>query len=184
MKLLYYLSISSSSILHENRWFLMACSVPTRGLGVPAFWTNFPYCTQTRLSPRTLPCRGIEGPEMGFEMITVVYNFWNIDSVTLIVIELFSFYNNFWPFTWLNACYFVMTRQKPLIIHTWLVWLSELSMGLWTKVLPVWFPVRAHAWVAARSPVGGMREATTHWHFSSSLSPSLPLCPKINKIFF
>ena len=34
------------------------------------------------------------------------------------------------------------------------------------------------------SPVGGVQEATTHWYFSLSLSPSLPLGLKINKIFF
>ena len=34
----------------------------------------------------------------------------------------------------------------------------------------------------ARSPVGGVWEATTHWYFSPSLSPSLPLTLKINKI--
>ena len=34
----------------------------------------------------------------------------------------------------------------------------------------------------ARSRVGGMWEATTHWCFSPSLSPSLLLCLKINKI--
>ena len=32
----------------------------------------------------------------------------------------------------------------------------------------------------ARSPVGGMGEATTHWCFCPSLSPSLPLSLKIN----
>ena len=41
----------------------------------------------------------------------------------------------------------------------WLVWLGGLSAGLCTKASPVQFPVRTHAW--ARSPVGGMREATT-----------------------
>ena len=35
----------------------------------------------------------------------------------------------------------------------------------------------------ARSPVGGVQEATTHWCFSPFLSPSLPLSLKINKIF-
>ena len=35
----------------------------------------------------------------------------------------------------------------------------------------------------ARSPVGSMGEATTHWCFSPSLSPSLPLSLKINKVF-
>ena len=33
----------------------------------------------------------------------------------------------------------------------------------------------------ARSPIGGMQEATTHWCFSPSLSPSLPLSLKTNK---
>ena len=33
----------------------------------------------------------------------------------------------------------------------------------------------------ARSPVGGTQEATTHWFFSPSLSPSLPLSLKISK---
>ena len=35
--------------------------------------------------------------------------------------------------------------------------------------------------VWARSQVGGAWEATTHWHFHPSLSPSLPLPLKINK---
>ena len=43
----------------------------------------------------------------------------------------------------------------------WLVCLSGLSASLQTKGWPVQFPARAHAWVA-ESPVGGMREATTH----------------------
>ena len=33
----------------------------------------------------------------------------------------------------------------------------------------------------ARPPVGGAREATTHWCFSPSLSPSFPFSLKINK---
>ena len=43
-----------------------------------------------------------------------------------------------------------------------LVWLSGLSTGLQTKGFLVRFPVRAHAWVVAGSPVGGVQEATTH----------------------
>ena len=35
----------------------------------------------------------------------------------------------------------------------------------------------------ARSPVGATWEATTHWYFSSYLSPSLPFSLKINKFF-
>ena len=63
-----------------------------------------------------------------------------------------------------------------MFIEPWLVWFSGLSASLWTKGLPVQFPVRAHAWLWARSPDGGVWEATTHWCFS----PSLPLPLKIN----
>ena len=35
----------------------------------------------------------------------------------------------------------------------------------------------------ARSPVGGVQEATTHWCFFPSLSPYRPLSLQINKIF-
>ena len=35
----------------------------------------------------------------------------------------------------------------------------------------------------ARSPIGGVREATAHWCVSPSLSPSTPLSLKRNKIF-
>ena len=68
-------------------------------------------------------------------------------------------------------------RERP-----WLVWLSGLSSGLQAKRLPVRFPVRVHAWVAARSPVGGVWEAAnlTHWCFSPSLFTSLPLSLKVN----
>ena len=62
------------------------------------------------------------------------------------------------------------------LVFPWLVWLSGLSTSLWTEGLLVWFPVRAHAWVAGQVPSGGAWEATTHWHFSPSLSPSLPPC--------
>ena len=63
------------------------------------------------------------------------------------------------------------------------MWLSRLSASLQTKGSPVWFPLRAHAWVEARCPVVGIWAATTRWYwgFSPSLSPSLPLCLKINK---
>ena len=56
-----------------------------------------------------------------------------------------------------------------------------LSTGLETKGSPVWFPVRAHAWVAGQVPRGGAWEAATHWCFSPSLSLSLTLSLKISK---
>ena len=38
------------------------------------------------------------------------------------------------------------------MMKPWLVWLSGLCVGLQTKGLPVWFPVRAYAWVAGQVP--------------------------------
>ena len=49
--------------------------------------------------------------------------------------------------------------------------------GHWLDSLPRHMPG-----LQARSPVGGMWEATTHWCFSPCLSPSLPLCLKIKYI--
>ena len=46
------------------------------------------------------------------------------------------------------------------------------------------FPVRAHAWVCRPSLQWGALERQPHIDVSLSLSPSLPLSLKINKIFF
>ena len=64
----------------------------------------------------------------------------------------------------------------------WLVCLSQwLSASL--QIKGRWFKsqFRARAWGGGQGPVGGMHEAITHWCFSLSLPPSLPLCLKINK---
>ena len=61
------------------------------------------------------------------------------------------------------------------------------GVAQWTQCWPAnqrvtgWFSVRARAWAVGQVPNRGMREATTHWRFSLSLSPSLPLSQKINK---
>ena len=52
-------------------------------------------------------------------------------------------------------------------IEPWLVWLSGLSAGLQTKQSLVWFPVRAHAWVAGQMPSGGAHNR--QWHADCSL---------------
>ena len=64
----------------------------------------------------------------------------------------------------------------------WLVWLSGWVLAFEPKGR--WFDSQSEHMpgVQARSPVWGVREETTHWHFSTSLTPSLPLCLKINKI--
>ena len=59
-------------------------------------------------------------------------------------------------------------------------WLSTACepMGCWFESQSGHMPG-----LRARSPVEGVREATTHWCFSPSLSLSLPLCLKIKNIF-
>ena len=69
------------------------------------------------------------------------------------------------------------------------MWLNGLSTGLRNERLPVRFLVRARAWVAGQVPSWGCARGNkidvslTHGCFSPSLSPSLPLSLKVNKIF-
>ena len=58
-----------------------------------------------------------------------------------------------------------------------------LSTSLRTKGLPVRFPVRAHAWVVSQGPSRGCVRGS-HPLMFLSLSLSLPLSQKLNKIFF
>ena len=53
----------------------------------------------------------------------------------------------------------------------WLVWLSGLSGGLRTKGSLIWFPVRAHAWVAGQVPDGGLARSNHTLMFLSLPSP-------------
>ena len=52
-----------------------------------------------------------------------------------------------------------------------------------TKMSPVWFLIRALAWVAGQVPSWGLVRSNRSRCFSPSLSLSLPLSLKINKIF-
>ena len=54
----------------------------------------------------------------------------------------------------------------------WLVWLSGLGVSLQTERLPVWFSVRAHAGLWARSAAGGVQETTNRCVSPSSSLPS------------
>ena len=105
--------------------------------------------------------------------LTFVYSLITYMCIPKLLI--FSFVS-FWTFYKWNHPLKVKKGKKRKL--PWLVWLSGLSATLRTKRLLVRFPVRAHAWVAGQVPVGGAREATTHWCFSPFLSPSLPLSLK------
>ena len=41
---------------------------------------------------------------------------------------------------------------NKILIELWLMWFNGLKAGLQTKASPVWFPVRAHAWVERPGP--------------------------------
>ena len=83
----------------------------------------------------------------------------------------------------------VKQKTSKIWILPWLMCLSELSTIPQTERGLVWFPLRAHAWVAGQVPrVGETQKATngcslTHQCFSLSLSPSCPFSLKINTIF-
>ena len=70
------------------------------------------------------------------------------------------------------------------------MWLTGLDAVLRTERVLVLFLIRACAWVAGQVPVWGLEAcerqpidvSLTHRCFSPSLSPSLLLSPKINKV--
>ena len=63
------------------------------------------------------------------------------------------------------------------------MWLSGLCAGLWTEGLSAQLPVRTRAWVADQVPSRG-RVRSNHTLMFFSLSSSLSLSLKVNKIFF
>ena len=91
-----------------------------------------------------------------------------------------------WITLWISLAAFKILSLS-LIVGIWICGFSEfktgslagiaqwIEHGLRTKGLPVQFPVRAHAWISGQVPRGATWEATTHWCFSPSLSPSLPI---------
>ena len=83
------------------------------------------------------------------------------------------------------------TLEKPLGLLTafkkvqpWLVWLSGSSVGCEPKGRQFNSQSGHMPGLLARSPVGGVQEATTHWCFSPSLSLSLPLFKNNNNKIF
>ena len=71
---------------------------------------------------------------------------------------------------------------KTVLFRPWLVWLSGLSAGLWTKGSQVRFPVRAYAWVAGLVPSSGhARGNHNHTLMFLSLSFSFPSLLSKNK---
>ena len=91
-------------------------------------------------------------------------------------------------FTWTpHHLAILITRVGGKKIHfkklrePWLMWLSGLSAGCEPK--GCWFDSLSGHMLGlwARSTVGAMWEAATHWSFFPSHSPSLPLSLKINK---
>ena len=72
--------------------------------------------------------------------------------------------------------YYCHLLIRNICIVPWLVWLSGLSVSLQSKGSLVWFPVRAHAWVAGQVPSRGHTRGNHTLMFLSLLSPQ-----KINK---
>ena len=72
-----------------------------------------------------------------------------------------------------HSFYFIIENMP------WLVWLSGLSAGLWSKGSLVPFLVRAHAWVAGQVPSEGAHDRQPHTDVSLPFSLPSPL--KMNK---
>ena len=71
--------------------------------------------------------------------------------------------NNSLPISWFEFC-LALARVAQWIEH---------QPG--NQRVPGSIPIRAHAWVVGQVPSKGVPEVTSHWCFSPSLSPSLPL---------
>ena len=90
------------------------------------------------------------------------YKLWFLGALPLHWISDYSSFPNYFS-----------SSIKTRYVLPWLVWLSGLSASLQTKVSPVQFPVRAHAWVAGQVPSRG-RTRGNHTLMFVSLSFSLP----------
>ena len=97
---------------------------------------------------------------------------WLYSNVAIYVIPGWSF-----PISWiLNflSHYVLSMMLLNKICWPWLVWLSGLSASLWTKGSPVWFLVRAHAWVIGQVPSRGHARGN-HTLMFLSLSFYIPI---------
>ena len=65
----------------------------------------------------------------------------------------------------------LLTALQNLAKLPWLVWLSGLSTGLWTKWSLVQFPIRAHTWVVGQAPSRGCERGNHTLMFLSLPSP-------------
>ena len=112
--------------------------------------------------------------------------FQNMDGAFILSI---AFWNFFWKiiiFVCDNDVIHSLSSTDPQFIliwkhnESWLVWLSGLSTGLWTKGSTVQFPVREHAWVEGCIPSRGCARGN-HTMMFLSLSFCLPSAVSKNK---
>ena len=87
--------------------------------------------------------------------------------------QIFFLCQGFKMFTWVTLrkvdCRDVRIKTGRTVIVPWLIWLSALSVDLWTKGLPVRFPVRAHAWIVGQVLQLGACERQPHIDDSPTL---------------
>ena len=81
------------------------------------------------------------------------------------------------PSPYLPICSLVLNNG----FLSWLVWLSGLISGLWTKGSPNRFPIRAHAWIVGQVSRGGHTRGNHTLIFLSLSFSFLSSSLKINK---
>ena len=113
-----------------------------------------------------------------------------IKCVYVLLRKLFLVQVEFLKRLWKNICFW---NEYDTSIKDKSFFIALTGAGQLVEHLPqsekllVQFPVRAYAWVASLVPGWDVCErqlidvSLLHWCFSPSLSPSLPLSPKINK---
>ena len=126
---------------------------------VCVFWQTYMcICFGFTISPNIFVCQAVE----------FKYIFWLTPSNI----------NSWWEGHFIVNFYSLTDYILKKETLPWLVWLNGLSSSLWTKGLPVWFPDRAHAWVAGQVP---SRRYVRGNHTLMLLSLSISLPPSLFK---
>ena len=101
-------------------------------------------------------------------------------SYIVVLTEIYTIVKIYWSehLKLVNLCKVYLNKERALP-----GWCGSVDWALACKPKGCWFGSQSGHMpgLQARSPVGDAWETTTHWCFSPSLSPSLPLCLKIKE---
>ena len=158
-----YFSLSLLLLLEKSPLFFSAMPRPLLSAVL-----NCTFKTLRRWFPKLRPAPSKSNLNQALKLNWIIS--WFVLYPTLLLLSLFS------PFLIVWSGSFLKLYPALAVVAQWIeCWsVNQRVAGL--------IPSLGHMpELQARSPVGGTWEATTHWCFSPSLSPSLPFYLKVNK---